>query len=206
VRQVFRSKAALILGWFWTAFAAINAVDLVLRFSGASSLVAAAVLGVLSALVFVTCLRPATVLRDDGVLVRNPLRDTFVPWAAVDDVRVSHSIMIESGDRSVRCWTPQATARERAAAVRRANAPRGGTRFRGVETEPARTKAEQKAAEAVAGKTHADWVAEQITEHVERARRRPPDDPGTMRVSWSVPALAALAAALALVIAALIAV
>ncbi|MEU9830256.1 PH domain-containing protein [Streptosporangium sp. NPDC048047] len=168
MKQVFRSRAALILGWVWTAFAALNAVDLVVRYSGPESMVAGAVLAVITALVYITCLRPGVVLAEDGVLVRNPLRDTFFPWAAVDDVAVSHAIKITSGDAVVRCWTPQTSGRERASATRRARPARTGGRFR---TEATPTKGEQAAAELLAGKTHADWVAEQIAERAESARR-----------------------------------
>ncbi|MEV8633289.1 PH domain-containing protein [Streptosporangium sp. NPDC051023] len=205
MRQVFRSRAAQVLGWIWMAFAAFNAVDLVVRYNGPSSMVAAAVLAVLTALVFVTCLRPAVVLAEDGVLVRNPLRNTFVPWRLVDEVTVSHSITITSGGRSVRCWTPQTSGRERMAAMRRSSPPRAGGRFR---TEPVRSKAEQAAAEAMAGKTHADWVAEQITERAESAKRVTPGiagtlpDPGTVKVAWAPTTLAALAVAAVAVVAA----
>ncbi|GAA4226336.1 hypothetical protein FHR32_004066 [Streptosporangium album] len=225
MKQVFRSRTALALGWIWMAFAAANAVDLIVRYSGPSSLTAAAVLGVMTALVFITCLRPAIILTGDGVLVRNPIRNTYVPWEAVDEVAVSHSIKITSGDGSVRCWAPQTSARERAAAVRRGNPVRTGGRFR---TEPARSKGEQAAAEALAGKTHADWVAEQITERAESAKRAaamtvpPPaaehaDGPGVrsaeppaagagaMKVTWAPSALAALLAAVILVVAAFLA-
>ncbi|MGV9777145.1 PH domain-containing protein [Streptosporangium sp. NPDC003464] len=226
MKQVFRSRAALILGWIWMAFAAGNAVDLTVRYSGPSSLVAAAVLGVLTALVFITCLRPAVVLAEDGVLVRNPLRNTFVPWEGVEEVTVSHAIKITSGDGSVRCWTPQTSARERAAAVRRSNPAGTGGRYR---TEPARSKGEQAAAEALAGKTHADWVAEQITERAEAARRatagsagrqaaeaggatgpagpagEPATGAGRMKVTWAPAALGALLAAVALVVVAAVA-
>jgi hypothetical protein len=168
MKQVFRSRTALVLGWIWMAFAAFNAVDLIVRYSGPSSLVAAAVLGVLTALVFIACLRPAVILTEDGVLVRNPLRNASVPLAGVDEVVVSHSIKITSGGESVRCWTPQTSARERAAAVRRGNSANTGGRYK---TEPTRSKGEQAAAEALAGRTHADWVAEQITERAEAAKR-----------------------------------
>ncbi|MBG0827941.1 PH domain-containing protein [Planomonospora sp. ID67723] len=216
MRQVFRSKLALILGWVWMAFAAANAVDLVVRYSGPSSLVAGAVLGALTALVFVTCLRPAVVLTEDGVLVRNPLRNVFVPWTGIDDVTVSHAITISSGDRVVRCWTPQTTARERASATRRGEpAAPGRGRF---ATEPARTKGEQAAAEALAGRTHADWVAEQITERAGAARQAGAAEPGStearaaeagtvsggMQVGWALSALAALGVALVLVAAAVV--
>ncbi|MFI6798799.1 hypothetical protein [Streptosporangium canum] len=227
MKQVFRSRTALVLGWIWMAFAAFNAVDLIVRYSGPSSLVAAAVLGVLTALVFVACLRPAVILTEDGVLVRNPLRNASVPLAGVDEVVVSHAIKITSGGESVRCWTPQTSARERAAAVRRGTSANTGGRYK---TEPTRSKGEQAAAEALAGRTHADWVAEQITERAEVAKRaavrnagrvtaEPADGAGTratepggdvagagaMKVTWAPSALAALLAAAVLVIAAILA-
>ncbi|MFF3440362.1 hypothetical protein [Streptosporangium sp. NPDC002721] len=170
MKQVFRSTLATVVGWVWMAFAAFNAVDLIARYSGQTSMIAAAVLGVLTAVVFVTCLRPAVILSEEGVHVRNPLRNAFVSWPAVDEVTVSHSIAIVSGDESVRCWVPQASARERAAAVRRGKPAPAPSRGRS-RTEPVRSKGEQAAAEALAGRTHADWVAEQITERAEAARR-----------------------------------
>ncbi|WP_031160825.1 hypothetical protein [Streptosporangium roseum] len=227
MKQVFRSRTALVLGWIWMAFAAFNAVDLIVRYSGPSSLVAAAVLGVMTALVFVACLRPAVILTEDGVLVRNPLRNASVPLTGVDEVVVSHAIKITSGGESVRCWAPQTSARERAAAVRRGTSPNTGGRYK---TEPTRSKGEQAAAEALAGRTHADWVAEQITERAEAAKRtalrnaeRVTAEPaggagtratgpgggvtgaGAMKVTWAPSALAALLAAAVLVIAAILA-
>lgn len=205
---MFRSKAALLLGWIWMAFAALNTVDLILRYRGSASAIAAVVLAVLTVLVFVTCLRPAIILTEDGVLVRNPLRNTFVPWSQVEEVTVSHSIKITAGGRSVRCWTPQASGRERATAARRARPVSARGRYR---TEPARPKGEQAAAEALAGKTHADWVGEQITERAEAARRTAaaqalqaastvPEtgEPEPVKVTWAPTALAALLAALIL--------
>ncbi|MFI6453966.1 hypothetical protein ACIBF6_20685 [Streptosporangium amethystogenes] len=224
MKQVFRSNFAMIVGWLWMVFAAGNAVDLVLRYNGRLSMVAAAVLAVLTALVFVTCLRPMIVMSEEGVLVRNPLRNAFVPWSGVDEVTVSHSITITSGGRRVRCWAPQTSARERAAAARKGKPVLARGRFR---TEPVRSKAEQAAAEAMAGKTHADWVAEQITERAKTARRAasaagtPRSDApvpeaeagvtsgtgtasetGALRMSWAPSALAAVAVAALLVVAA----
>ncbi|GII75544.1 hypothetical protein Sru01_05260 [Sphaerisporangium rufum] len=205
--QVFRSKIAWFLGWVWMAFAGFNAVDLILNGRIPTALVAGAVLGVLTAAVFVGCLRPAIVAGEDGVLVRNPLRNILVPWKAVDAVRVSHTIAIESGEQSVRCWTPQASARERARAARRGAAAASptstGPKARGFDLQPKVSKAEQAALSAMAGRTHADWVAQQLTETAER-RARLATERGTMTSTWSPTALAAIAAALILVIAALI--
>ncbi|WP_203968543.1 PH domain-containing protein, partial [Sphaerisporangium melleum] len=204
--QIFRSKIAWVLGWVWMVFAGLNAVDLILHGRIPSALVAGAVLAVLTAAVFVGCLRPGILAREDGILVRNPLRNHFVPWKAIDGVHVSHAIIIESGDDSVRCWTPQATARERARAARRGTAAAGVPARAGRYTpssQPQLSKAEQSAAEAMAGRTHADWVAQQLTELAEK-RSRGQGERTPMTVTWSPSALGALAAALVLVIAALI--
>ncbi|GII90910.1 PH domain-containing protein [Sinosporangium siamense] len=201
--EVFRSKFSMVLGWVWMAFTFVNAVDLVLRFSGPDSLVAGAVLAGLSAAIYATCLRPRVILGEDGVTVRNPLRDYFVPWTAIDGVRVSHAILIDAGDTTVRCWTPQASARERASANRRGAAPaRRGL----LQTEPIPSKGEQAALEATAGKTHADWVAQQIDERAEAARRKAGDQAGAgaVRVEWGNDTFIALSIAVVLIVAALV--
>jgi hypothetical protein len=180
--RVFRSKGAWIVGWIWLVFAAFNAVDLIVRGSGAASLIAAAVLAVLTAVIYVTCLRPGIFVREDGVLVRNPLRDAFIPWAALGDVRVTHAILVESGDETIRAWTPQVSTRELSRSRRRADA-----------------------AEALAGRTHAHWVAEQIVEERVRARSRGGDSAASPSLTWSSVSLAALGASLLFVVAAAVA-
>ncbi len=55
----------------------------------------------------------------------------------------------------------------------------------------------------MAGRTHADWVAQQLTETVEK-RSRAAGERLPLTATWSPSALVALAAALTLVIAALI--
>ncbi len=226
--RVFRSKAAWVLGWIWVVFAAFNTVDLIVRGRLPSALVAGAVLGVLTAIIFITCLRPCVLMRDDGVLVRNPLRDAFVPWRALDGVRVAQAIIIDAGERSVRCWTPQSSARERAKAVRRGEALVGGRQGRWPSAQPRLPKSQQAAATAFAGRTHADWVAEQISE---TARERSRDlarkagrtgETGTVgeavggdaaaaatsstvtTVTWSWSALVAVGTAIVLVVAAVL--
>ncbi|WP_157252346.1 PH domain-containing protein [Nonomuraea typhae] len=202
MRQVFRSKFAFVLGWVWVAFVAANTVDLIVRYSGKPSMVAGAVLGVLTAMVYVIALRPATVVEEAALTVRNPFRTTVLPWASVGDVTVSHAITVGygEGEQSVRLWTPTATARERAKAQGRGMAtPRQG-RFR---TQPALTKAEQSAQQAFAGKTHADWVGDQITERAETARRRK-EEAGPATITWAVDSLVVIGVCLALVVAAIL--
>jgi hypothetical protein len=215
VKQVYRSRLAQVLGWLWVVFAAVMAADLVVRFNGAPSLVAGAVLAVLTALIAVTSLRPATVLTEDALLVRNPFRDTIVPWTEVGEVRVSHAIQVDFDGGTVRCWTPQSSARERVSALRRTAPKPGQSRGGrgGLETVPTPSAAERAAVEAMTGRTHADYVADQILERAEKAKRRAqfaesPAAGGETpkgRTTWSVFAAAICLAAVALVVAAVIA-
>ncbi|NJP93438.1 PH domain-containing protein [Nonomuraea sp. FMUSA5-5] len=202
MKQTYRSRFAFVMAWVWLVFVAFNVWDLIVRYNGKASLVALAVLGALTALVYAVALRPATVFTEAGLVGRNPLRTTFLPWAAIEDVTVSHAITVQHGDdRVLRLWTPMSSARERARAQRRGAATEQRGRFK---TEPTLPRAEQAAAAAFAGKTHADWVGEQIRERAESARRRG-EEAAQARTSWSYDAIGLLVVAVALVVAAIVA-
>ncbi|MBN6057362.1 hypothetical protein JYK22_35890, partial [Nonomuraea sp. RK-328] len=183
------------------AFTALNVYDLIARYNGKPALVALAVLAVLTALVYVVALRPVTRFTEDALIGRNPLRTTAVPWASVEEVTVSHSINVRHSGELLRLWTPVSSARERGRAQRRGAARQQRGRFR---TEPTLTKGEQAAADAFSGKTHADWVGEQITERAEKARFRG-REAGPARVSWAYDSFAAIALALVMVVVAVVA-
>ncbi|TDD12556.1 PH domain-containing protein [Nonomuraea deserti] len=201
MKESYRSRTAFALAWVWLAFVAFNVWDLIAHYTGKSSLVALAVLGALTALVYAIALRPATVFTEEGLVGRNPFRTTFLPWASIDDVTVSHSINVHHGDeRVLRLWTPMSSARERAKAQRRGAPRQQRGRF---TTEPTLSRSEQAAVEAFAGKTHADWVGDQIRERAEAARRRD-EQAAPARVTWSYDSIAVLVAAIALVVAAIV--
>ena len=202
MKQTYRAKTGFVLGWVWLAFVAFNVWDLIAHYNGKPSLVALAVLGALTALVYVIALRPATVFTEAGLVGRNPFRTTFLPWASIDDVTVSHAINVHhGGDDVLRLWTPMSSARERARAQRR-GMPKRERRGR-FASEPTLSKGEQAAAEAFAGKTHADWVGDQIRERAESARRR--DEEATpARLTWSYDSIAVLLVAVVLVVAAIV--
>lgn len=61
---------------------------------GTDALVAAG----LSGLFWVLCWRPAVVIDDDGVTVRNPLRDVRVGWSALDEAGFGWSLRLRAGD------------------------------------------------------------------------------------------------------------
>ncbi|MGI5284016.1 hypothetical protein ACQEVF_11845 [Nonomuraea polychroma] len=201
MKQTYRSRGAFVLAWVWLAFVAFNVWDLISKYNGKPSLVALAVLGALTAVVYVVALRPATVFKESELVGRNPVRTTYVPWASIEDVSVSHAINVRYGeDQVLRLWTPMASARERAKAQRRGMPGQQRGRFR---TEPTVSKGEQAAVEAFAGKTHADWVGDQIRERAESVRHRH-EEAAPVRVVWAYDAIAVLVVAVVLVVVAIV--
>lgn len=76
------------------------------------------------------------------------------------------------------------SARERAKAQRRGMASQ--RRWGQFATEPTVSRAEQAAQEALAGRTHTDWVRDQIPERAEAARRRTGEQPPVqVRTTWA---------------------
>ncbi|WP_283138566.1 PH domain-containing protein [Rhizohabitans arisaemae] len=188
---VFRSKFALVVAYVWFAFAFVNAVDLVLRGRDAYALLGGAILLAFTVAIYLTCFRPRIVAGDEGVQVHNPFRDAFIPWSAVDDITVSHSIRISAGETVVRSWTPQTSSKERRQALRK-----------GVATKPG---LKERDAESFRGVTHADWVARQLSEFAV-SRRPKKGDTAAAKVAWSPVAVGLSLASLALLAVSIVAV
>nr|WP_157554231.1 PH domain-containing protein [Herbidospora sakaeratensis] len=197
--MTFRSKTAWFFGWAWLVFVAANTVDLIVRGRLPSALVVGAVLGFVTWMTYFLALRPATITEQGGVRIRNPFRTAYLPWSSIDDVTVTGAITITAGELTVRCWTPMPTARERAKSLRQQN--RQVKRGRYPTSEPTLTKGERAAREAMAGRTHADWVADEIKE-LATVRKR--ESTGEPTVKWAVDSLAATAAFLVLVVVTLV--
>ena len=103
-RQVFRQRSPL-----WLA-AGCAVIGLILLFSLARSwaddpqpLFAAWVVFVL-AVVWSVFFRPAVVLDDEGVTVRNIFRDFHIPWAQVTDTESRWNLKVFVGDRGYTAW------------------------------------------------------------------------------------------------------
>ncbi|WP_061299693.1 PH domain-containing protein [Herbidospora cretacea] len=197
--MTFRSKTAWFFGWAWLVFVVINTVDLIVRGTLPSALVVGAFLGLVTWMTYFLALRPATITEAGGVRVRNPFRTAYLPWASIDEVTVTGAITITAGELTVRCWTPMPTARERAKSLRTQD--RQVRRGRYPTSQPTLTKGEQAAREAMAGRTHADWVADQIREQVTTKKR---DSTGEPAVTWAVDSIAATVAMVVLAVAAIL--
>jgi hypothetical protein len=81
--QSFRSVTAIIVWWAWVLFAVGNLIDLAVQGRDHLSVVAAAILLLVTGIAYVTAERPRVISDDDGITVRNPLRDHRIPWPLV---------------------------------------------------------------------------------------------------------------------------
>jgi hypothetical protein len=184
-RRAFASTPSRVLGWILLAVAVANFVDLAIRGRDHASLVAAAALLLGCGVVYVLCLRPGVVAGSDGVDMRNPLRDVHVPWASLENVDVTDALRLHSAGRKHRSWALQETSRTRAKA--RMRRPR--------------TDLPENVADAVAGRTRTEYIAEQLREmSVERAS----GEPAGSRTTWSWPSVAAVVVPAVLLVVALL--
>ncbi|GAB2847359.1 hypothetical protein GCM10022221_53430 [Actinocorallia aurea] len=170
--KVFRSRTGRVLGWVWLVFAAVNFVDLALRGRDKASLVVTAVLLLTCGIAYVVGLRPRVRGDETGVTVDNPFRTTAIPWRAVRRIGTGRTLFFEYGEARVESWAVQVSARKAAAASR---------------AKP----------EDLASRTPVTFAAQEL----EELRAAAPAIPGTeARSTWSVPALAAVLAPLALLV------
>ncbi|MCW2903563.1 MAG: hypothetical protein JWO67_5828 [Streptosporangiaceae bacterium] len=197
--KVFRSNGARLVAWAWMAFAGLNLVDVAVRGHDRAGLMAAAVLLLGCGLAYGFGLRPRIVADDAGVRLHNPLRDVRVPWPALRQVEAAETLHLhctwtsgegapgEEGQR-FKAWSFQTSPRARARAERRA-----------------RREVPDALAQHLNGRSPALFVAEQLTElAATRGGLAAPDDDrrdgARPSVTWSVPAVAALALPVALLI------
>lgn len=204
---MIRPRVGRWLGYAWLAFAGLNLVDLAVRGNDRAALLLAAALLAVSALVYVTALRPRVVADDAGVRIANPLRDITLSWDAVASVEATDSVVVRtSGGSGYRCWVVHAPSRQRTrrlgggASVR---PPRptgsgrpGGWQGRGQGSPPG-------AGSRLPRSTRADEVATQLDE-MARSSRSSAKDGGGESVRWSRPALAVLGAGALVVLASLL--
>lgn len=199
--MTIRSTGGRVAAYAWLVFAALNLIDIVFGVTGDPSL-SATTFGI-GALLLLGCgvaytvgLRPAIIGDDDGVALRNPLRDVRVPWAAVRRIEGANALTVrftaaDGTEAASRAWVHQTSPRAQAKAEARARKEQTGGRSQGVDLR---------------GRTPSAYAAEQLTEMRDRprpkARSGAPDEAAAAEaesgdahgtVSWSVPALAALA-------------
>lgn len=188
--RVFRTLPARVFGWSLVVATVVLAVLLVRgeQERELDILTPIAVTGFVVAVVWVGLLRPCVVLRDDGVVLRNLLTDTTVPFSRLQDVGREWALeLVDGTGRKHSAW---------AVPVRRDFRPRGNVdRYAEATTRG-------KAREAV----HADVVAGHVEHRWQRWKLEggvfEPDRPAVKEWAWG--ALAPLLGAAVLVVAAFV--
>lgn len=199
--RVFRPSVGRWFGYAWLVFAGVNLADLLWRGGSRTSWVIAAVLLFFTAVVYVTVLRPKVVAETGGLRIVNPLRDVWVPWGAVTDVDATDMVRVHvGGPRPYRCWAVQAPNRQRRRASRSRTQP-GGAASGGGSRTASGPSAEVTA--SAAGRTHAEYVAAELSDMAGRGRRGAPVESGPT-VTWSRWSLAVVGTGAVLVLASVV--
>jgi hypothetical protein len=176
-REVFRSAGSIVLSWAWLVVAVITLVDLAIQGRDHAAAVTVALVVAISAVVYACAWRPCIVADLAGIKVVNPLRDYRVPWAAVANVDVVHTVRVlttpEPGSakgRIINSWAVQSSPSSARRAARRAGLsgqrprltrpprytrsgpPPGATPGYGQIPEPAKDALDRTSAEYTAGR------------------------------------------------------
>jgi hypothetical protein len=102
--ETFRPRLAPVMALVWYGLAAFGAYDLFRRGDGREVAIGLACLALVTVVLYATAQRPALVAGPDGVLLRNVVRDVWVPWHAVRSIDARWSFSIATADRSYGSW------------------------------------------------------------------------------------------------------
>jgi hypothetical protein len=197
-----RSTAARVGAWAWMAFAALNLIDIAVRGRDVAALIMAALLLFGCGIAYVMGLRPAVAADEQGITVRNPLRDVRIPWRASRKIEGAEALTFlfqeeDGGERKAKAWVLQTSPRARAKAEARQRRQAQG--------------APEAAAAALKHSTPTTYAAQQLNDlakdrspkvKASKTESKPPaedTEPGGT-ITWSRTAAAALAVPGALVI------
>ncbi len=115
--ETFRSSGAVVFGGITVVGAlALAGVGAIHPQAGAPDWLTAGLV-LLAVVVYVAQVRPAVVLGESELELRNMLESVYVPWAAIRDVQVRQFVIVEVGEREYNCAAVGRTRRQ----VRRDN-------------------------------------------------------------------------------------
>ena len=144
----------------WIVVAVLLLLDVLWRGQGREAWVAGALLVLSVSAAYLVWLRPRVVSTERGLRVVNPLRETFVPWAAVLWVDVTDVLRVHTPGRIVRSWPLRETKRQKV----RDNMRREGGYLDQEDEDPA-------------GMRPVDLVAHRLRRDAERHKARPLSGP-----------------------------
>lgn len=186
-REVFRSPGSIVLSWAWLIVATITLADLAAQGRDRAAVITALLILSISSVVYGCAWRPRIVADPAGVTLANPLRDYRVPWAAVTNVDVVHSVRVHcapapgaSTGKVIYSWAVQSSPSSSRRAARRAGLSGQRPRL----TRPARSIRNMQPPGAAPGygqipqpakdaldRTSAEFTAARLAERAQHARQ-----------------------------------
>jgi len=102
--ETFRPRLAPLMAIAWYLLAAFGGYDLVKRGDGREVPIGLACVALISVVVYAIAQRPAVVAGPSGLLLRNVVRDIWLPWHAVKSIEATWSLSIATADRRYGSW------------------------------------------------------------------------------------------------------
>jgi hypothetical protein len=215
-RETLRLHPPVIFWWVWVAFVVANVVDYAAQGlpSARFGALLAAVLLLVTGVVYTLAARPKVIEDGDGLTVVNPFRVHRLPWATIDSVdtgewvrvRVRYAAPAAAGPgattRVVQCWALYVSTRARRKLAVGAPAPaRVPRRLRGlVAAAPAGGYAQPSSrlpeeALRLAALPVSAAIAARLDSRAEKERKRAQANAAEPRAAaaWSWPAVATVA-------------
>ncbi|WP_141580944.1 PH domain-containing protein [Actinomadura sp. WMMA1423] len=205
--MTIRSTGGRVAAYTWLVFAALNIVDMFVGITGdpeysLTTVTIAFVLLLGCGIAYTLGLRPLLAGDDDGITVRNPLRDVRAPWGAVRRIEGKNAVTVvfagpDGTDLQTRAWVLQTSPRVQAKAEARAEKEARQGKGKGFDLR---------------GRTATAYAVQQLNEIKDRqrpkARSGAPDKAAKAQelgaakgtISWSYPAVASLAGPLAVIV------
>lgn len=117
--ETFRSTGALVFGGMTVGAALTLAVLAAVHPDAGAPAWLSAALVLLAVVVYVAQVRPAVVLDESELVLRNMLESVHLPWAAIEEVRIRQFLSVEVGGREFNCAAVGRSRRQ----IRRDNRP-----------------------------------------------------------------------------------
>lgn len=133
----YRQRSAQVLGWLYVAVAALLAVDLLRSWSHDPNVAFVVWLVVGLGVAWTVFLRPYVRVDRDGVTLGNVLRDVFIPWHLVEDVRTRWNLEVFTPERRYTSWAISTQVNRPKSAIGGALGGMAGGRRMGFEPPPA---------------------------------------------------------------------
>jgi hypothetical protein len=169
-KTVFRREAPFIFFWIWIAFVIFNVIEVIIPDHDYFSAELAVALLSATGIAYACGFRPRVIADDDGLLVRNPLRDHLIRWGGLSGIFLRESMELTCSrpakkDKTIYCW---ALYVGRGARRRK----QGGSLFGSMRTQRSGSSRLPEEVRELAEKDPVELMAAELGSRLDQARRK----------------------------------